>query len=172
MRVTIVITTSWQNVCAVSVCICPLSLRFPSRCFPLVLLSLCKCLVMFCPRSRKGVPKLFTPNCQTRFVLEFVLNAGSCYSNSSVRPRGRWVVSAYARGQGLKVLQVFKRPFLCWSYTCWCNAPAGFLQPRGAAGRLDPTENGIMACHRCAVRVSNSVVESCSRIMRNGPVAA
>ena len=63
---------------------------------------------MFCPRSRKGVPKLFTPNRQTRFVLEFVLNAGYCNSNSSVRPRGRWVVSAYAtwpRPEGTPGLQ-------------------------------------------------------------------
>ena len=75
-------------------------------------------------------------------------------------------------GQSLNVLQVFKRPFLCWSYTCWCNAPAGFLQPRGAARRLNLTGNGIMACHRCAVRVNNSVVESCSTILRNGSVAA
>ena len=51
---------------------------------------------MFCPRSRKGVPKLFTPNRQTRFVLEFVLHAGYCNSNNSVRPSERWVVSAYA----------------------------------------------------------------------------
>ena len=94
---------------AVSVCVCPpLSLCFPSRCFPHILLSLCKCLVMFCPRSRKGVPKLFTPNRQTRFVLNFVLNAGYCNSNSSVRPRGRWVVSAYAtwpRPEGTPGLQ-------------------------------------------------------------------
>ena len=71
-------------------------MRFPSRCFPLVLLSRCKCLVMFCPRSRKGVLKLFTPNSSDRFVLEFVLNAGCCNSTRSVRPRERWVVGAYA----------------------------------------------------------------------------
>ena len=132
VRVTIVITTSWQNVCAVSVCICPLSLRFPSRCFPLVLLSLCKCLVMFCPRSRKGVPKLFTPNRQTRFVLEFVLNAGYCNSNSSVRPRERWVVGAYAtwprpeRAPGLQATLLMLVLHLLVQCTCrifattWC----------------------------------------------------
>ena len=72
------------------------------------LLSMCKCLVMFCPRSRKGVPKLFTPNRQTRFVLELVLNASYCNSNSSVRPCERWVVSAYAtwpRPEGTPGLQ-------------------------------------------------------------------
>ena len=51
---------------------------------------------MFCPWSKKGVPTLFTPNRQTGFVLELVLNASYCNSNRSVRPRERWVVSAYA----------------------------------------------------------------------------
>ena len=60
---------------------------------------------------KKGVPKLSLPSRQTRFVLELVLHASYCNSNGSVRPRERWVVSAYARGQGLKILQVFKRPF-------------------------------------------------------------
>ena len=69
----------------------------PFALFPPCLLSLCKCLVMFCPRSKKGVPSCCSlPSRQTRFVLELVLNASYCNSNKSVRPRERWVVSAYA----------------------------------------------------------------------------
>ena len=97
VRVTIVITTSWQNVCAVSVCICPLSLRFPSRCFPLVCCLCASVWWCFCPRSKKGVPSCCSlPSRQTRSVLELVLNASYCSSNRSVRPRERWVISAYA----------------------------------------------------------------------------
>ena len=87
---------------------------------------------MFCPRSRKGVPKLFTPNRQTRFVLQFVLDAGYCNSNSSVRPRERWVVGAYAtwpkpeRASGLQATLLMLVLHLLVQCTCrvfaitWC----------------------------------------------------
>ena len=85
----------------------------PFALFPLCLLYLRKCLVMFLSSVQGKVSqKLSLPSRQTSFVLELVLHASYCNSNGSVRPRERWVVSAYARGQGLKVLQVFKRPFL------------------------------------------------------------
>ena len=94
-----------------SVCICHLSL-LPFALFPpLFVVSVQVSGDVFVLGPRKGVPKLSLPSRQTRFVLELVLNASYCNSNGSVRPRERWVVSAYARGQGLKVLQVFKRPF-------------------------------------------------------------
>ena len=97
VRVTIVITTSWQNVCAVSVCIGPppllcASLRVVSPC----LLSLCKCLVVFCAWSKRCPKLLLTPESSNRSVLELVLHANYCNSNRSVRPRERWVTSAYA----------------------------------------------------------------------------
>ena len=95
VRVTIVITTSWQNVCAVGVCICPLlcfSLRVVSPC----LLSLCKCLVVFCPRSKKGVPSCCSlPNRQTDLCSN-LCSTPVCSNHRSVRPRERWVISAYA----------------------------------------------------------------------------
>ena len=54
-------------------------------------------------------------------------------------------------------------------YTCCCNAAAEFWQPRGAARRLDLTDTGIMACHQCAIRVSDSVTESCKKICGMDP---
>ena len=87
---------------------------------------------MFCPRSRKGVPKLFTPNRRTRFVLEFVLNAGYCNNNGSDRPRARWVVNAYAtwprpeRAPGLQATLLMLVLHLLVQCTCriftttWC----------------------------------------------------
>ena len=41
VRVTIVITTSWQNVCAVSVCICPLFFALPFALFFPLFCCLC-----------------------------------------------------------------------------------------------------------------------------------
>ena len=52
--------------------------------------------------------RLFTPNRQTRFVLEFVLNAGYCNSNSSVRPLWTVGLGAYTtwpRPEGTPGLQ-------------------------------------------------------------------
>ena len=47
---------------------------------------------VFCPRSKKGVPKLLlTPESSNRSVLELVLHASYCSNNRSVRPRERWV---------------------------------------------------------------------------------
>ena len=60
------------------------------------LLSLCKCLVVFCAWFKRCPKLLLTPESSNRSVLELVLHANSCNSNRSVRPRERWVTSAYA----------------------------------------------------------------------------
>ena len=127
VRVTIVITTSRQNVCAVNVCFCPPFLCVSlSRCFsPLfgVSVQVSGGVFVLGPK-KKGVPSYGSlTSHQTESVLKLVLQ---------------------------RSLQV----------------------PRGAAGELDLVNNGIMACKRCAVRVSDSDVESCSEIMQNGSVAA
>ena len=83
---------------------------------------------MFCPRSKKGVPKLSLPSRQTRFVLELVLNASYCNSNGSVRPRERWVVSAYATWPRPESTPGIQATLLYAGLTLvGANAAAGFL---------------------------------------------
>ena len=68
----------------------------PFALVPPCLLSLCKCLVVFCAWSKRCPKLLLTPESSNRSVLKLVLLANYCNNNRSVRPRGRWVTSAYA----------------------------------------------------------------------------
>ena len=112
VRVTIVITTSWQNVCAVSVCICPLlcaSLRVVS---PLVC---CLCASVwwgFCPRSKKGVPSCCSlPSRQTDLCSNLCSTPVIAVTTDPSDPVNGGFLARTPHGQGLKVLQVFKGPF-------------------------------------------------------------
>ena len=59
--------------------------------------------MVFLSSVQERCPKLLlTRESSNRSVLELVLHASYCSNNRSVRPRERWVISAYATWPGLE----------------------------------------------------------------------